>query len=201
MDHVDNRWSNAGHKKLATSEKYHYISVLMPSLFPQKNTIDSRKTVDFSEWRLTIYRSTFFIIIKNRNLPSQSYTTEYPQTPLNTHGILVFQYFLSGMGEEPLFRGLVIVILLGRLTTTKLLVKHQYIVVICLSTLIFMYAHLSVDLLSMSITGFDFGQQTKALQIGALLAIVFIHTRSLFAPIVLHGLSNGITATIGFYVL
>ena len=134
-------------------------------------------------------------------LPSQSYTTEYPQTPLNTHGILVFQYFLSGMGEEPLFRGLVIVILLGRLTTTKLLVKHQYIVVICLSTLIFMYAHLSVDLLSMSITGFDFGQQTKALQIGALLAIVFIHTRSLFAPIVLHGLSNGITATIGFYVL
>ena len=130
-----------------------------------------------------------------------AYQTDYPQTQINMLGMQVFQYLLSGVGEEPLFRGLVITVLLAGLSTTRLSTRLQYFTAIFVSTLLFMYAHISIDWLTMSISGFDFGQQTKALQLGVLFAVIFIHTRSLFAPIVLHGLSNGITATIGFYIV
>jgi len=160
---------------------------------------------NFNKWKTSlviIFAFAFsFSVAEFFYMNGRPYTPD-PSFPLTTKNMLYwqgFQYLLSGLGEEPLFRGFAIVLLSHGLQSTKLAMNHQQVLIVILSTLIFMLAHLDIDWLSLSVSGFNFSQQTKALQLGILYAIVFIHTRSLFAPIVLHGLSNGITATIGFY--
>lgn len=160
---------------------------------------------NFNKWRTSLVIIVVFAIgfglMEYTYMSGRPYTTDFPQTQINEIGWQGFQYFLSGLGEEPLFRGLVIILLLSGLRSSKLTITKQNIIVVMLSTVLFMYAHLQFDWLSLSAPGYDFSQQTKALQLGVLYAVVFLHTRSLLAPIALHGLSNGISATIGFYII
>ena len=126
-------------------------------------------------------------------------TRDYPLTQRNILGVQGFQYFLSGTGEEPLFRGLVIILFSAAMLRMTVLNTAHNVLVVAISTVIFMVAHLNVSVSPFAVDGFDFDQQAKALQLGVLYAVVFVQTRSLLAPIVIHGLSNGLLFTISFY--
>lgn len=142
-----------------------------------------------------------FSLIEFMYMSGRPYVTDFPQNSFNNLGWQGFQYFFSGLGEEPLFRGFIIVLMLNSLRTSNLSIRTQQVVAIAVSTVLFMYAHLDVDWLTFSVTHYDFSQLTKALQFGIFLGVVFVYTQSLLAPIILHGLANGITATIGFYLV
>lgn len=176
--------------------------VVMLVVFPRRL---SAWGFNFHHWRtsliIIVVFAVAFTILEYAYRVGQPYVTDFPQTHRNELGWQVFQYLISGLGEEPLFRGIVIVLLLAALSASSLSPGLHYLLAVVVSTGLFMYAHLDVNWWSMSAPGYDFGQQTKALQMGVLCGAAFIYTRSLFAPIVLHGLSNGITASLGFYVV
>ncbi len=186
----------------------HHTFLLILTLLVMKSFPLTRLTdwgVNFKKWKTSLLVIAVFAILfgllEYSYMRGGTYSPGFPLTTSNKFGWQIFQYFFSGLGEEPLFRGLVIVLLLNVMRTTRLAVYQQHVFIVVVSTALFMFAHLDVDWLNLSISGFEFGQQTKAFQLGILYAIVFIHTKSLFAPIVLHGLSNGLTASIGFYVV
>ncbi|MEM7244991.1 MAG: CPBP family intramembrane glutamic endopeptidase [Acidobacteriota bacterium] len=123
----------------------------------------------------------------------------HPLTTRNVLGVQFFQYTLSGLGEEPLFRGLVMVWLTrhwGRVYRPLGIELPQSGLI---ATLLFMIAHVVIDPLTLTVSGFDLGQQVKALQLGLLYAVAFHYTRSLLAPVVMHGLSNGVMVTLMFH--
>ena len=125
---------------------------------------------------------------------------EYPLTDQNLWGIQLFQYLISGLGEEPLFRGFVMVYLAKNWNKVYNLSKIELPITVLLATALFMFAHINIDFATLTISGFDFDQQMKALQMGLLYGLSFHYTRSLLAPIVMHGLSNGIQYTLMFYM-
>jgi len=123
-------------------------------------------------------------------------TFEYPLTAKNKLGIQFFQYGLSGLCEEPLFRGFVMVYLATNWNKIFKIGKLELPITILIATLLFMLAHLDIDIINLSVSGFDFGQQMKSLQLGILYGLAFHYTKSLLAPIVIHGLSNGLQFSI-----
>lgn len=124
----------------------------------------------------------------------------YPITEKNKTGIQFFQYILSGLGEEPLFRGLVMVFLAKNWNNVFKISKLEIPITIAIATILFMVAHLQIDYLNLNISGFDFDQQMKSMQLGILYGLAFHYTKSLLAPIVIHGLSNGIQFSL-MYIL
>ena len=146
---------------------------------------------------LLVFLAIEFFRIRG-NLPIES---EYSLTTKNKLGIQFFQYLLSGLGEEPLFRGLIMVYLARNWNRVFSLGKVQVPITVLIATLLFMLAHLDFDLTQMTVSGFDFDQQMKALQMGLLYGLAFFYTKSLLAPIVIHGLSNGIQFTLMYHVL
>lgn len=125
----------------------------------------------------------------------------YPLTTRNMLGVQFFQYVLSGLGEEPLFRGLVMTFLATRWKAVYRLFGIEVPQTVLIATALFMLAHVTIDPFTFSISGVDFGQQLKALQLGLLYGIAFHYTRSLIAPIAIHGLSNGFQYTLWYYFL
>lgn len=122
----------------------------------------------------------------------------YPLTATNIWGVQGFQYLLSGAGEEPLFRGLIMTYLATGWSKVYKPFGIEFPQTILIATALFMVAHLNIDFLNFSISGFDASQQMKSLQLGIFYGLMFHHTKSLLAPIVVHGLSNGLLFTFGF---
>lgn len=124
----------------------------------------------------------------------------FPFTARNIIGVQVFQYGLSGLAEEPLFRGFIMVFLARQWTKIYKPFGINLPITALIATALFMVAHVGFDLSTFSITRFDFDQQMMALQLGLLYGIAFHYTKSLLVPIVCHGLANGITHSLLFYV-
>jgi membrane protease YdiL (CAAX protease family) len=120
----------------------------------------------------------------------------FPINAPNVAAKLVFHYLLSGSGEEPLFRGLIMVILLKSWTGEVKLGKVRMPVAGLWATLLFMLAHVNYTLVPLRITHFSLFQQMLALGYGLFYAALFYRTGSLLGPILAHGLSNGIPFTL-----
>lgn len=125
----------------------------------------------------------------------------FPLSERNMVGVQFFQYVLSGLCEEPLFRGFVIVFLATHWSRTYKVAGVEISQAVLISVALFMIAHVEINYLELSISGFDFDQQMKSLQLGLLYGICFHYTQSLLAPIVIHGLSNGIQFSLMFMLL
>jgi len=121
---------------------------------------------------------------------------DFPLNVRNVTGYLGFQYLLSGTGEEPLFRGLVMVILLKSWTGELKLGKIVMPVAGLWATLLFMLAHVNYTLSPLKITHFSWQQQLFCLAFGLFDAAAFYRTRSLLCPVLAHGFSNGIIWTL-----
>lgn len=144
-----------------------------------------------------IFGGIEYFRITNAKLPE--YDFELNQR--NKIGIQSFQYLLSGLCEEPLFRGFVMIFLSKHWKKVYKFLQTEIPVTAIIATFLFMLAHLDIDLTNLSITGFDFDQQMKSLQLGVIYALGFHYTKSLLAPIIIHGLSNGLMYSIAFYLV
>ena len=116
----------------------------------------------------------------------------FPLNARNVSGSLGFYYLLSGSGEEPLFRGFVLSMLLvawrGELRVGRIVLPTAALWV----TLLFMLAHINYTISPFRITQFVWQQQLMALAVGLFYALAMYRTGSLLCPILAHGFSNGI---------
>ena len=123
---------------------------------------------------------------------------DYPLTAENMAGVLGFQLLLSGTGEEPLFRGMVMIVLSKYWRGTYRIGSVEIPTAGIVATILFMLAHIGFTISPFSITHFSLSQQVTALGLGLYYAIVFHRTGSLVGPIISHGYSNGILFVIGY---
>lgn len=121
----------------------------------------------------------------------------YPLTAENVAGNLLFKLLLSGTSEEPLFRGLVMTILLGSWSEqTKLFgIKISWAGI--WATLFFVLAHVGFELFPFSLTYVDPLQLVQAAVLGVFYAVVFERTRSLAGSIIAHNASNVVFTSAG----
>ncbi len=119
----------------------------------------------------------------------------------NVTGRLGFYYLISGSGEEPLFRGLILGILLKSWTGEMKVGKVVMPVAGLWTTLFFMLAHVNYAFSPFRITWFSWQQQVFCLAYGLFYAAAFYRTGSLLCPILAHGVSNGIPYTLIYITL
>ncbi len=156
-----------------------------------------RVSLQWILWFLLVFGSLEII----RLMSAYSSVVRDPITTSNMIGNQIFQYCLSGFGEEPLFRGFVMSFLTASWSRIYRVGNIEIPETIIIATTIFMLAHISIDWQTLSIAAFDIEQQIKALQLGVVYGLAFHYTGSLLAPIVMHGLSNGLQLTITYYFL
>lgn len=105
---------------------------------------------------------------------------------------------LDSFAEEILYRSFVILSLVrywnGAVKIKNWSVSHATL----LSVPIFMIAHISLTIFPLKVISYDPTQLVLTLFSGLLFAISFEKTRSLFAPIVLHGYTNFIITIAGY---
>lgn len=103
---------------------------------------------------------------------------------------LFFQSIFPGLGEEPLYRGFLIVFLMGHLwdTNKSISTKHENLIIL-LSATIFAIAHVSYAFDPFTIF-YDSYQLLTAFVLGGFQAFVFIKTRNLWGSIWIHNIAN-----------
>lgn len=115
-------------------------------------------------------------------------------------GTLVFQLIFPGIGEEILFRGLVISVLSRFVFEGSNDSRFRTGALALVSAAYFATAHIYFTLRPFAITHIDFTQLAMALGCGVFYAVVYVRTKSLAAPIIAHNFSN-VTSTIAGYLV
>jgi len=156
------------------------------------NLREWRASLQITAWFCLIYLGPVFLANVLPHLVSgPGPTFDHPLTPRNVGGRLGFQFLLSGLCEEPLFRGFAITFLsqswTGRIRIGRLSISAA----VAWSTFLFMAAHAQISLHPFSFH-VSVPQQIWSLGLGVYYGVVFEKTRSLLAPILSHGYSNGI---------
>jgi len=120
-----------------------------------------------------------------------------PLTGSSVAGELLFKALLSGTAEEPLFRGLVMMLLYrswrGRCRCGGLWISHAGI----WATALFTLAHIGFTIVPPTVTWFSPIQMLQAALLGLFYAIAFDRTRSLLTPILAHNFANVYLTGIG----
>ena len=111
-------------------------------------------------------------------------------TARNVFGELGFKLFLSGTCEEPLFRGLVMVLVYQSMRGVVRIGRIEMPYAGLVATALFMVAHIGYTLSPPAITSFSIPQQIEALVLGLFYAYIFHRTRSLLGPILVHNYVN-----------
>ena len=111
-------------------------------------------------------------------------------TASDMRSTLFFQSLFPGLGEEPLYRGFLIVLLVGRYWDADMEISTlSRNLIIVLSAVIFSVAHLSYTFSPFSVL-YDSYQLLTALVLGGFQAYVFIKTRNLWGSIWIHNIAN-----------
>ena len=111
---------------------------------------------------------------------------DYELNTVNVIGTLGFQLLLSGTSEEILFRSLPIVLYKKVFNTSK---KSDNVLSVVLSSFLFTIAHFNMNL-PISIQWF---QLAYAFVFGLAFGFVFIKSKSVIYPMIMHGMSNFIS--------
>jgi membrane protease YdiL (CAAX protease family) len=126
-------------------------------------------------------------------------TAELP--PISTiTTTLIFQAIFPGMGEEILFRGLILNLLAQWVFPRYKQHRASLIGMLILSSFYFAAAHVYFQAVPFELTHFDPLQIVTALGCGAVYAVMFLRTKSLLAPFLAHNFANT-TATICGYLI
>lgn len=132
--------------------------------------------------------SPAFRLYVNQTFPAESLVRD-----------LVGGGLLAGLGEEPLFRALVIHILINGTGTDISAMKQKTKWGVCVLTgVIFMSAHIGYTIVpAFSIVFIDPLNLTSTLVLGTLWAMIYLRTKSLLGPILAHTGANLIQFSIG----
>lgn len=155
-------------------------------------------------WKISLQWITLFMLIygaiKYLNISGNAnIELPYPNTEKNKIGYQFFQYGLSGLGEEPLFRGFVMTFLATQWTKIYRPFGIEFPITIIIATFLFMLAH--IDFFNFNFSAINWDQQLMSLQLGLIYGLVFHQTKSLLAPIIIHGFSNGIPYSLMHFFL
>jgi uncharacterized protein len=115
----------------------------------------------------------------------------------NLIGVTLFQLFLSGTGEEPLYRSLILVTLYVAARPVFQEDRRRMAVAVLLSTAVFMFDHINFSIRPLSITHFSLLQQATLLVFGLFYGWLFFKHRTLAGPVVAHGLLNVVIVSSG----
>jgi membrane protease YdiL (CAAX protease family) len=105
---------------------------------------------------------------------------------------------LDSFAEEILYRSFVILALVRYWSGTVIIKNWSVSHATLLSVPIFMAAHISLTMFPIKVISYDPIQLVLTLFTGLLFAVSFEKTKSLFAPIVLHGYTNFIITAAGY---
>ncbi len=143
-------------------------------------------------WFARVYLVVILLTLLPNIVSGTAPSFDYSLTAKNVAGILGFQILLSGTAEEPLFRGMVMVILGKYITGMHRIGNWEIPSSGIVAAILFTLAHVGFTLSPFAITDFSLFDLTGALLLGLFFAIVFHRTGSLLAPIIMHGYGNGI---------
>ena len=113
---------------------------------------------------------------------------------------LIFQAFFPGMGEEILFRGLILNLLTRWVFPRYEQHKASQIGLVVLVSFYFAVAHIYFQVAPFTLTHFDPLQIVVALSCSAAYAVMFLNTKSLLAPFLAHNFSNTTTTICGYLI-
>lgn len=113
---------------------------------------------------------------------------------------LLFQSIFPGLGEELLFRGFLVTLLINRLKPNVNKFLDIFSISI-LSGLFFAIAHIYFDITTFEITHIDTTQLLLALFSGTCYSLMFIKTKSLLSPILSHNFANVASTIIGLLIV
>ncbi len=163
------------------------------------NLNDYRRSLKIFFYFCLIYLIPVFLVNVLPNIISgKPPSFKYPLNARNVIGFLGFEYLLSGTGEEPLFRGFVIILLSQSWERVFRIWRIEISSAGLIATALFMYGHIGFKVYPFEITYISWPQQVWALGLGLYYAIVFQKTKSLLCPVLSHGYSNGIIFTLQY---
>lgn len=113
---------------------------------------------------------------------------------------LFFQSIFPGLGEELLFRGFLVTLLISRIKPDENKFLDIFWISI-LSGLFFAIAHIYFDITTLEMTHIDITQLLLALFSGTCYSLMFIKTRSLLSPILSHNFANVASTIIGVLIV
>ncbi len=143
-------------------------------------------------WSLIQFGIGYLLVRSGFTAPS-----EYPLTTRNLISIYSFQIFLSGTGEEPLYRGLIMTVMLVGWQGLYRNPRRLAAAAVLGSTLVFMVDHINFSLAPLAVTHFNLLQQLTVMIFGFFYGWLFWKTDSLSGPILAHGILIGIIITSG----
>lgn len=107
---------------------------------------------------------------------------------------------LAGVGEEPLFRGLIVILLFSVITKEIHIGKFKLPITAILSGILFMMAHIAYEVSPFRVVYVDYLQLFFTFVLGTVWATVLIRTKSLIGPIIAHSCANTIQIMTGYFV-
>lgn len=121
--------------------------------------------------------------------------------PATITATLLFQAFFPGIGEEILFRGCIISLLVALVFTDPHRRRADAVGVVVVSSLTFALAHVYFTVAPWRIIHFDALQIANALGNGAFYAVAYRRTGSLLAPFLAHNFSNTTVSLVGYALM
>jgi CAAX protease family protein len=149
-------------------------------------------------WRFFLYFTGFILVLHALLfffVPPPSFP--HPLTARNLIGELGFKLLLSGTAEEPLFRGLVMVLLYQSMNGIFRLGGLEMPHAGAVAAVIFMAAHIGFTLWPLAIAWISIPQLLEAFGMGLFYAYLFHQTRSLLGPMLAHNYFNFSLTAVG----
>jgi membrane protease YdiL (CAAX protease family) len=151
-----------------------------------------RESLRIFGWFARVYLVVVILMLLPNILSGTAPSFDYALTAKNMAGVLGFQILLTGTAEEPLFRGMVMIVLGKYMTGMHRIGNSEIPSSGVVAAILFTLAHVGFTISPFAITHFDPLQLFGAFVLGLFFAFVFHRTGSLLAPIIMHGYGNGI---------
>ncbi len=127
------------------------------------------------------------------------FNMNFPLNSRNFTGYFLFELLLSGTSEELFFRVFIITVIISLMKNSLKHQKNIEMIAIIISTVLFMAGHIGYDLFPFRITYINGLQQLTVVIFSFAYGIVFLKTRSILGPMLMHNLLN-VVATISTLV-
>ena len=123
---------------------------------------------------------------------------DFDPNRFNVWSRILFRLVMPGLSEEILFRGLVIGILMISIKSFIKIGKIEIPTAGIIAAVIFAIAHVGINFMPFQIVYYNVGQLIAAFVFGVFYSIIFVKTKSLLAPIIIHNVIDGVGTTIDY---
>ncbi len=111
---------------------------------------------------------------------------------------IIFRLIMPGLSEEILFRGLIMGIIMVAWQNSFRIGKYKISLAGIIAAVFFTLAHIGFNFVPFQITYYNIGQLIFAFIFGVFYSIVYMQTKSLLAPIIIHNVIDGLSTFIDY---